>query len=178
MSEDGGPRLCPITSGGCPLAFVSMDNCAHNGDRLKASLEEIARGWAANGLVEETFVRWLRESGKVSFPWTMIDKITPRPSERVRDRLNALGLGTGDTLRTEKHSFIAPFVNAERPEYLVIEDNFPNGRPPLELAGAYFTDRETVDRVERMKVGTCLNPLHNALAVFGCCWGTPSSPTR
>ncbi len=51
--------------------------------------------------------------------------------------LNALGLGTGDTLRTEKHTFIAPFVNAERPEYLVIEDSFPNGRPPLELAGAY-----------------------------------------
>ncbi len=171
MSKTAALAYARFRAGAFPLAFVSMDNCAHNGDRLKASVTEIAEGWAARGLAEEDFLLWLRDSSKVSFPWTMIDKITPRPSERVRDRLNALGLGTGDTLHTEKHSFIAPFVNAERPEYLVIEDSFPNGRPPLELAGAYFTDRETVDRVERMKVGTCLNPLHTALAVFGCLLG-------
>ena len=51
--------------------------------------------------------------------------------------------------------------------YRVIEDNFPNGRPELEKAGLYFTDRETVDKVEKMKVCTCLNPLHTALAIFG-----------
>ena len=34
-----------------------------------------------------------------------------------------------------------------------------------------FTDRETVDKVEKMKVCTCLNPLHTALAVFGCLLG-------
>ena len=39
---------------------------------------------------------------------------------------------------------------------------------PLEAAGVLFTDRETVDMVEKMKVTTCLNPLHTALAVFGC----------
>ncbi|MDK2959614.1 MAG: fructuronate reductase [Synergistaceae bacterium] len=171
MSKTAALAYARFRAGAFPLAFVSMDNCARNGDKLKESLGEIARGWAENGLVEEMFVRWLTESPKVSFPWTMIDKITPRPSDRVRNRLNALGLGTGDTLHTEKHAFIAPFVNAERSEYLVIEDSFPNGRPPLERAGAYFTDRLTVDRVERMKVGTCLNPLHTALAVFGCLLG-------
>ena len=31
-----------------------------------------------------------------------------------------------------------------------------------------FTERETVDNVERMKVCTCLNPLHTALAIYGC----------
>ena len=31
-----------------------------------------------------------------------------------------------------------------------------------------MTDRETVNKTERMKVTTCLNPLHTALAVFGC----------
>ena len=62
-------------------------------------------------------------------------------------------------------------MNAEESEYLVIEDTFPNGRPPPEEAGFIFTDRATVDQVERMKVTTCLNPLHTALAVFGCLLG-------
>ena len=34
-----------------------------------------------------------------------------------------------------------------------------------------FTDRETVDKVEKMKVCTCLNPLHTCLAIFGCLLG-------
>ena len=34
-----------------------------------------------------------------------------------------------------------------------------------------FTSRETVEKVERMKVCTCLNPLHTALAVYGCLLG-------
>ena len=59
--------------------------------------------------------------------------------------------------------YIAPFVNAERPQYLVVEDRFPNGRPALEKAGVYLTDRDTVNCTERMKVTTCLNPLHTAL---------------
>lgn len=158
-------------AGGAPLALVSMDNCAKNGDRLRESIVEVAKGWTAAGLVDEAFVPWLMDKTKVSYPLTMIDKITPEPSERVRERLEALGLGTGETLRTKKHSAIAPFVNAERAEYLVVEDWFPNGRPPLELAGAHFTDRKTVERVEKMKVGACLNPLHTALAIFGCLLG-------
>ena len=69
--------------------------------------------------------------------------------------------------RTNTGTLIAPFVNAETTEYLVLEDAFPNGRPPLERAGVYFTDRATVEKAEKMKVGTCLNPLHTALAVYG-----------
>ena len=68
-------------------------------------------------------------------------------------------------------TYIAPFVNAEECEYLVVEDRFPNGRPPLEKAGVMFADRQTVEQVERMKVSTCLNPVHTGLAVFGCLLG-------
>lgn len=75
---------------------------------------------------------------------------------------------------TEKKTYIAPFVNAEGPQYLVIEDKFPNGRPALEKAGVYLTTRDTVNEVERMKVTTCLNPLHTALAVYGCLLGYTS----
>ena len=53
----------------------------------------------------------------------------------------------------------------------MIEDSFPNGRPPLEKAGVYMTDRDTVNKAETMKVTTCLNPLHTALAVCGCLLG-------
>lgn len=38
----------------------------------------------------------------------------------------------------------------------------------------YVVPRETVDLMERMKVCTCLNPLHTALAVFGCLLGYES----
>ena len=69
---------------------------------------------------------------------------------------------------------MAPFVNAEKPEYLVIEDQFPNGRPPLEHAGVIITSRDIVNKVEKMKVCTCLNPLHTCLAVYGCILGYAS----
>ena len=75
---------------------------------------------------------------------------------------------------TSKKTYIAPFVNTEKPQYLVIEDAFPNGRPPLEKAGVLFTSRETVNAVESMKVCTCLNPLHTALAIYGCLLGYDS----
>ena len=101
----------------------------------------------------------------------MIDKITPRPSKEVQASLEADGIEGMETIVTGKGGYTAAFVNAERPQYLVIEDKFPNGRPPLEKAGVYFCDRETVNKTERMKVTTCLNPLHTAMSVNGCLLG-------
>ncbi len=75
---------------------------------------------------------------------------------------------------TSRNTYIAPFVNAEIPQYLVVEDRFPNGRPALEKAGVFLTTRDTVNMTERMKVTTCLNPLHTALAVYGCVLGYDS----
>ena len=101
----------------------------------------------------------------------MIDKITPRPAESITAALTEEGFEDMAPVQTAKHTYIAPFVNAEVPQYLVVEDRFPNGRPALEKAGVYMTDRDTVNRTERMKVTTCLNPLHTALAVCGCLLG-------
>ena len=53
----------------------------------------------------------------------------------------------------------------------MIEDKFPNGRPALEKAGVYFCDRDTVNMTEKMKVTTCLNPLHTAMSMYGCLLG-------
>lgn len=154
-----------------PIALVSMDNCSKNGEKLRSSILTVAEEWRQRGFLPEDFLHYLEEESEVSFPWTMIDKITPRPAEAVAEKLSELGIEDMEILVTGKGTYIAPFVNAEGPQYLVIEDRFPNGRPPLEKAGVYMTDRDTVNRVERMKVTTCLNPLHTALAVYGCLLG-------
>jgi len=154
---------------GLPLAIVSMDNCAHNGEKLKAAVLPAAEALTAKGQASASFLAYVKD--RVAFPNTMIDKITPHPAKEVADMLRGLGFEDADIVRTEKGTVTAAFVNAEESEYLVIEDDFPNGRPPLDRAGIVFTTRETVDKVEKMKVGTCLNPLHTALAVLGCLLG-------
>ncbi len=154
-----------------PIAMVSMDNCSHNGDKLYAAMNTFAQKWEEAGLVKAGFTAYINDSSKVTFPWSMIDKITPRPDASVEEILNSDGIEQLDPVITAMNTYVAPFVNAEECEYLVIEDAFPNGRPKLEEGGLMFTERETVDKVEKMKVCTCLNPLHTALAVFGCLLG-------
>lgn len=169
MSITASMLLSRYNAGGTPLAVVSMDNCSHNGEKLQAGVMTIARAWVEKGFADNGFLQYLDQ--KVSFPWSMIDKITPRPSDQVKSRLEQMGIEKMDAVVTGKNTYIAPFVNAEIPEYLVIEDDFPNGRPPLEKAGVYMATREIVNKAETMKVTTCLNPLHTALAVFGCLLG-------
>ena len=158
-------------AGALPLTVQSMDNCSHNGDKVKASVFAYAERWVEDGLVPATFLDYLKDEKKITFPWSMIDKITPRPHQKVQEMLAADGFEDNNYIETEKHTFTAPFVNAEEVQYLVIEDNYTNGRPPLDLGGALYTTRETVDKVETMKVTTCLNPLHTAMSIYGCMLG-------
>ncbi len=184
---DNGPEGCShamsmttallwerFQAGGPPIAMVSMDNCSHNGEKLRASVMAVVEQWLDRGYITPEFAVWVANESKVSFPWSMIDKITPRPAKVVEEALSGLGVEDMAPIVTSKNTFIAPFVNAERPQYLMVEDRFPNGRPPLERAGVYMTDRDTVNKTEKMKVTTCLNPLHTALAVFGCLLGYES----
>ena len=161
-------------SGELPLAFVSMDNCSHNGDKLFDAVYTFAEGWVKAGKAEEGFLSYIKNEKKVSFPWSMIDKITPRPDAKVSEMLERDGIDDLKTVVTGKNTYVAPFVNAEETEYLVIEDKLPNGKVPLDKVGVIYTDRETVDKVEKMKVCTCLNPLHTALAIYGCLLGFTS----
>ena len=161
-------------AGGHPIAMVSMDNCSQNGKKLREGVFAAAQAWKKAGFVSDAFLEWLSDETNVTFPWSMIDKITPHPSETVRAALEELGVEGMNIFQTNTGTRIAPFVNAEVTEYLVLEDAFPNGRPPLEKAGVYFAARATVEKAEKMKVGTCLNPLHTALAVYGCLLGYSS----
>ena len=158
-------------SGAAPLALVSMDNVSQNGKKLRESVGEMASAWYEKGYVDVGFPAWVRSEDTVSFPWTMIDKITPRPSEAVAEALAEDGIEDMRPVVTSRQTYIAPFVNAEAPQYLVVEDRFPNGRLPLEKAGVYMADRETVNASERMKVTVCLNPIHTALCTYACMLG-------
>ena len=153
-------------AGGQPLSLVSLDNVSRNGERLRASVTETAEAWQERGFVDRGFVEYVGSGDRVAFPWTMIDKITPRPSPAVADALEADGIEGMRPLVTSRQTYIAPFVNAERAQYLVVEDSFPNGRPPLEKAGVLMADRATVNLSERMKVTACLNPIHTALGPY------------
>ena len=151
-------------SGKLPLALLSMDNVSENGKKLRNSVIEMAEKWLEKNYVDKDFVEYIQNEKIISFPWSMIDKITPRPSENVAKSLEKLGIENMNVVITNKKTYIAPFINAEAPQYLVIEDNFPNGRPAFEKAhGVYIADRDTVNLSERMKVTTCLNPIHTAL---------------
>ena len=171
MSMVAALLLERFQNGAAPLAVVSMDNCSHNGEKLQASVMTVAKAWLEKGYVGQDFIDYLSDESKITFPWSMIDKITPRPHKMVEESLEKDGIEGMTPIVTSKNTFIAAFVNAERPQYLVVEDKFPNGRPALEKAGVYLTDRETVNKTERMKVTTCLNPLHTAMSVYGCMLG-------
>ena len=155
-----------------PLALVSMDNCSQNGARLRQSVLTMAEEWKKAGYVDDGFLTYVSDEKRIAFPWTMIDKITPRPSEQIAADLEALGVEDMQPVITAKKTYIAPFVNAEKPQYLVIEDSFPNGRPALEKGfGVYMADRRTVNLAERMKVTVCLNPVHSATGPLGVALG-------
>ena len=160
-----------FNAGQLPLTIQSMDNCSHNGDKVKAGVFAYAERWVKEGIAPQAFLDYLKDETKITFPWSMIDKITPRPHVKVQELLAADGFEDNNYIETEKHTFTAPFVNAEEVQYLVIEDHYTNGRPPLDLGGALYTTRETVDQVETMKVTTCLNPLHTAMSIYGCMLG-------
>ena len=74
-----------------------------------------------------------------------------KKQNKIAADLEKLGVEDMQPVITGKKTYIAPFVNAEKPQYLIIEDSFPNGRPALEKGfGVYMADRNTVNLSERM----------------------------
>ena len=153
-----------------PIALVSTDNFSQNGRRFRDAMLTIVEGWRAAGKVDEGFVAYVSDEARVSFPWSMIDRITPNPAADVAERLAAEGWEDLPLISNGPVNF-AGFANTERVHYLVVEGSFPNGRPALERGRVILTDRATVDKTDTMKVTACLNPLHTGLAVFGCLLG-------
>lgn len=165
--------LARYEAGGAPITMLSFDNFSHNGDKLRDSVLTIARAWDKAGTVPGGFLDWLEDDSKVAFPITVIDKITPRPNPEIAEKLAALGF-TDMAVETPRRTPLAGFVNTEPTEYLIIEDKFAGPRPKWDDLGVQVVARQVCDDFENMKVTTCLNPLHTALAVSGCLLGFPT----
>jgi fructuronate reductase len=150
-------------AGKLPLTVQSMDNCSHNGDKVKTAVHAYAAKWVEQGLVPAEFLAYVQDETKVTFPWSMIDKITPRPDAKVQEMLAKDGFEDNYTIVTEKHTFTAPFVNAEETQYLCIEDHYTNGRPPLELGVGLGLDGLNVEFGQLVAL---FCPLGGQIAVF------------
>jgi fructuronate reductase len=158
-------------AGKTPLALLATDNFSRNGDVFRASVLKVAGQWKETGLVSQDFISWIDDRTQVSFPLSMVDRITPNPAQGVADKLAAEGFGDTELIRTSASTVMAPFANTEEVWYLVLEDDFPNGRPAFEKAGVLLGEREMVNAADEMKVTVCLNPLHTAMSIYGCLLG-------
>ena len=128
-----------------PFTVLSCDNLPSNGAVTRAVVLEYARE------VVPELMRWIEET--VSFPSTMVDRITPATTDADLARL-ADQTGFVDQAAV----FHEPF------RQWVIEDRFPTGRPAWDSAGAQFV--QSVEAHETMKL-RCLNGTHSALAYLG-----------
>lgn len=139
-----------------PMAIVSCDNVARNGEHTRALVLEFA------GLLREPDAAELRAwiERSVAFPSTMVDRIVPATRAEHRARAaQLLGLHDG-----------APVV-AEPFSAWVLEDRFPGGRPRWEAAGAVFSDE--LERYEQLKL-RLLNATHSLVAYLGLLAGERS----
>lgn len=125
-----------------PFTVMSCDNIPHNG---RVTCEAVT-GLAA--LVDSALARWVRDH--VSFPNSMVDRITPATTDRER-RLLADEFGVEDNWPV----FCEPF------RQWVMQDDFTDGRPILERAGVTFV--ADVGPYELMKI-RILNGGHAAIA--------------
>ncbi|AEQ52621.1 mannitol dehydrogenase family protein [Pelagibacterium halotolerans] len=132
-------------AGATPFTVLSCDNLSNNGAVLKRLVVEFAERR------DPDLARWIADS--VSFPSTMVDRITPAQTEATRtDARAALGCEDHAAIETE------PFSQ------WVIEDDFGNGRPDWHLAGAVMA--HDVAPYERMKL-RMLNGAHSLIAYAG-----------
>lgn len=129
-------------AGIAPFTVMSCDNLPGNGDASKAAVLGIAKA------IDPDLAAWIYDH--VGFPNAMVDRITPATGAREKDLL-AERFGIADNFPV----FCEPF------RQWVIEDQFVNGRPPLEEVGVTFTDN--IHDFEMMKI-RILNGGHAILA--------------
>ncbi|OOV06447.1 mannitol dehydrogenase family protein [Rhodoferax fermentans] len=128
-----------------PFTVLSCDNLPNNGILAKAAVLAFARE------VDADLATWIE--AKVTFPCTMVDRITPATTDADRAHITqAIGMQDAWPVVTEQ------FVQ------WVIEDQFTMGRPDWTIGGAIFSDE--IECWENMKL-RCLNGAHSTLAYLG-----------
>jgi len=131
--------------GVAPYTVLSCDNLADNGGRLRRAVLQYARQ------LDEGLAGWIE--AEVAFPRSMVDSITPASDDALRERVSAR-LGLDDAWPVQRE----PYTQ------WVVEDDFRNGRPPLERAGVVLS--ADIAGYDRAKL-RLLNAPHSALAYLG-----------
>lgn len=127
------------------VTLLSCDNVPQNGDVLRnALLEFIDRA-------EPDLTPWFEEA--VTFPNSMVDRITPAPSAADSDYIRR-EYGIDDTCALGCEPFIQ----------WVVEDRFAAGRPRLERVGVEFTTNVTPFEKTKLRL---LNGGHLMMAYIG-----------
>ncbi|MBF4590541.1 mannitol dehydrogenase family protein [Curtobacterium sp. VKM Ac-1395] len=132
-----------------PVTLLSLDNLTHNGDVLRQAVRDAVTDPALQDWIDAT----------VTFPSSMVDRITPATTEDDVAALAGLpGALDGDRV---------PVVTEPFTEW-VVEDAFAGERPAWETAGARVVD--DVTPYEQRKLWL-LNGSHSLLAYLGLLLG-------
>ena len=133
-------------SGAGPVTLLNCDNLRHNGERSRGGLLQFIELVGDRDLLD-----WVKAN--TASPNAMVDRITPRPTPDVRERVLA-ATGVDDPAALMGESFIQ----------WVIEDNFIAGRPAWERVGVEMV--QSVDAYEEAKI-RLLNATHSCIAWAG-----------
>lgn len=128
-----------------PFTVLSCDNLPGNGESARRAVVACAR------LRDEGLGDWIEQN--VSFPSTVVDRITPVTEESHR-RLLERDHGIRD---------LAPIVCEDFCQWIV-EDDFCNERPPLEEVGVQFVADVGPYELHKKRL---LNGSHSALGYLG-----------
>ena len=129
-----------------PVTLLSCDNVRHNGERSRTALMQFLELLAEPALLE-----WTRSN--TTSPNAMVDRITPRPTSDVAQRVHA-ATGVADPCALMSEAFIQ----------WVIEEQFIAGRPAWEQAGVQMV--ASVEPYEEAKI-RLLNASHSCIAWAG-----------
>src|SRR5882724_2097588 len=127
------------------VTLLNCDNLRHNGERFRGGLLQFI------ALLEDApLYDWV--TANTSSPNAMVDRITPRPTPDVAERVKH-ATGWDDAAPVMSESFIQ----------WVIEDDFCNGRPAWERVGVEMVESVAAHEEAKIRV---LNASHSAIA-----WG-------
>jgi mannitol 2-dehydrogenase len=132
-----------------PFTVLSCDNVQRNGETARTAVVGFAR------MRDAGLARWIDE--QVAFPSSMVDRITPRTTGQDREAV-ARRYGIHDRW---------PVVTEPFSQW-VLEDDFCNGRPPLERVGVQFVPDVTGHELLKTRL---LNGTHSALGHLGALAG-------
>lgn len=135
-----------MAQGGALVTLLNCDNLRHNGERFRHGFLSFLQAKEETALYE-----WV--SRYTTSPNTMVDRITPRPTADVAERVKA-ATGAEDQAPVMGESFIQ----------WVIEDDFIAGRPALENVGVELVDSVLAWEEAKIRI---LNATHSCIAWAG-----------